>query len=286
MMDTRFAMRGLVRVLTAVASFGVATTAAVSADARWRGAASCLKAIAERTRQGDEFAWALSCTPNGSNYKIVHSHQRLTATDWNWEWPLDPQGGAATSITVRDGIPWAISANHLIWWKAPPAGGDATTGGTWYYYPNNRCEGGTLTTRQVVGDTSIAVGAGNIVYVIDGSNQVRNWNGSCWAQLPTFPYRQVHEIAIFHDGQNRPWVVLDNGQFWRYTTSNVWQQVLNGSGKGVATAHVIGSDGASRWNYNFNTLAFEYDSTWTFGAITQLTDNWVLAANGTAYDWE
>jgi|GEM_PF-5834952 len=278
----------VVRALAMVAAAGAVTAVATSAEARWRGAATCLKAIGERTRTGDEFAWGLNCTAAGSgNYQVVHSHQHLTATDWYWEWPQDSNGAAGTSVTVRDGTPWVVSADHSVWWKQSPAGGTPDTGGSWFSYPTNKCEGGTLTIRQVVGDTSIAVGDANYVYVIGGNGQVRTWNGSCWAQLPTFASGTAREIAIWGGwpaGQRyRPWVVLNNNEFWYLTAADVWKKLV-GSGVAISQGVCVDTGGATRWNWVAPT--WRQDTTWTGGAMNQITPAWIIAANGTGYHWE
>lgn len=278
---------GIVAHLIALGAAALVTTAAARAEAaHWRGAASCLKAIAERTRQGDEFAWALNCTANGAGFNVVHSHQRLQGNGWYWEWPRDSAGASGTSITVRAGTPWVVSADHGVWWKDSAS---PENGGQWWSYPTNKCEGGSLTIRQVVGDTSIAVGDGNIVYVIGGNGQVRTWNGSCWAQLPTLPGGgTAREIAIWGGwpaGQRtKPWVVLNNNQFWYLNANSAWQQ-LPGLGVAISQNKCVDTGGAGLWRWSAPT--WEPDpNAWTNGAITQVTGLWILAATGVAYNWE
>ena len=98
---------------------------------------------------------------------------------------------------------------------------------------------------------------------------LRWWSSTSWVRLPELP-SSIKEVAIGHAepaGQRiRPWVVTEAGTFYRWNTSDQWQQVLNGTGVGNANNHAIGSDGASRWRYNYTTLSFEHDTSWTGGS--------------------
>jgi hypothetical protein len=274
-------------IATIFSALGLVVSFASNAEAaHWRQAATSLKAIAERDRIGDVFAWAISCTPAGlpGNYQIVYANEVGTPDVGYWTFPADPQNGAATSITVKGGTPWAISVDNSVWYKS---------GTTWYYLPTNKCEGGAITLRQQPGDTAIAVGdAGNIWVVESGgapTDTLRWWNGSCWVRLPTLP-SSVKEVSIWQGapaGQRyRPWVVTQSGAFYQWNTSNQWELIPNGTGLGVGTYAAIGSDGVSRWTYNFTTNSFDYDSTWNLGAISQLYGQWVIHGDGRTFHWE
>jgi hypothetical protein len=129
-LDAKLAIRSVV-ILAALG-----TTLTLAPDARagsWSLAANCLKAIGADGYVGEYGIWALSCTasPVAGNWKLVKADWVANGNGENpyWQWDLDPQGGAGSSITVKYGIPYVVSAASNVWYKA---------NNNWVAYPSNR----------------------------------------------------------------------------------------------------------------------------------------------------
>jgi hypothetical protein len=233
--------------------------------------------------------WAISCDPVGNgNYKVKYGTTYSSGNGENFYWAFTQSGTAGgTSVTVKGSVPYVVSISNTVWYQ--PQDNDL-----WYYFPTNRCEGGNVSIQQVVGDPSIAVGEDGTIFVIESggtpSNTLRKWTGSCWQRSPVLPEGSAKEVAIFDNNlpgqRNLPWVATTTGNFYRLTSSNVWQIVSGGQGYGVSLDYVIGLDTSGRWGRSPTTGVFTKDTTWTGGTIRQQDNSWVVTDAGPAYHWE
>jgi hypothetical protein len=286
--------------LLASLGFVCATATEAQAQARWVPHASNVHVVVDG--DGVVFdgvsadAWALSkdLGPGGGN-KVLKGNEFCTGgcTVFQYEWFAD--GGAeGTSLTFQHsnlhggetGRPWIVGKNNTVWYR--------TTAG-WFPYPTNRCEGGTISMRQVLGQTAIAVGYGTNVYVIESNNpsgnSVRWWSGSCWYRTPAppsapttigiWPYPELHQ-------QTNPWISTTSGAMYRWTGA-AWVAVSGGISRGVGggrAGSVIGWDRKSIWNANASGSGF----TWRFDRPVNITNigdgNWYTDADGKGFRWD
>jgi len=269
-------------------SFVLGSTSHAEA-ARWRKAATCLKAAIEsRGSVGSgRFVWAISCDSAGNgNNKVVYGTTHSAGNGESFWWKFTQSGGAAgTSIALKDSVPYVISSNNTVWHWAP--------NDLWFSYPTNRCEGGNVSMQQVLGEQSIAVAADSTIYVVEAngtpSNTLRKWTGSCWQRLPVLPDGSAKQVSIWDAApaaRNRPWVATTTGKFYRLTSANAWELIGGGQGYGVSPNYVIALDTSARWRINWNTGVFAQDTTWSGGAIRQQDDWWVVTLGGLTYHWE
>src|SRR5689334_8539541 len=106
---------GVVSMMAAAAAVG---TLSKPAEARWREAADCLKAIAGRQVSRGAFAWGLNCGPaGGGTFKVVHAVEAGSVAVPYWRWDEDLQHGRGTSIALHDQMPWVISVDNIVWYK-------------------------------------------------------------------------------------------------------------------------------------------------------------------------
>jgi hypothetical protein len=257
----------------------------------WRAAKECLKELAEEQIEGGYGYWGLDCaaSPVDGNWVLVYAELVDDSNNSRWKWSPDPQGGAGSHLTLKDGVPYVVNSASNIWVKLDNA---------WLFHANNKCEDGDkIQIQQNTGDPAIAVGDNANVWVVESDgdpvNTVRHWNGLCWERLPELP-ASVKAISIWGAppaGQrDRPFVVTTDGSLYQFDTSNQWRTIPNGWGEGVGGYRkVIGLGSTTLWSFNYATQTFRQgpqDLAWTLGEIKQITQNWVLAKNGTVYHWE
>jgi hypothetical protein len=200
---------------------------------------------------------------DGSDFTAASGFRiRTFDADGSGRWrPPTATDGRGTSLAMdsQTRIVYTVSLDNHVWSKR-------TSDTGWSRFPRTKCEGGDLTPRQIVGQNNVSSYNHN-TYVISGTRVYYWQNATCWVRLPALPSGSPVEIAQAAQDPTQVWALNGNMQIFRW--DGAWRSMAPGIGLGLGYERVVGSDGASVWQWNAST-GFTRLSSWTFGSIEQI----------------